>query len=102
MDLDPNLAAQAKIVTASGAGAFIRLYFKPSDGVWRTAWACFCSILCGIYATPVVVEFWGLSADSYRDGLAAALGLLGLSIADMILRGCDRFDLAAFVKRKFQ
>lgn len=101
MELDPIVAAQAKVAAAAGAGALVRLYFRPAEGLLRTS-ACFaCSIIFAIYATPVMIELWGLSSDSTIHGVTAAIGLFGLSIAEMFLRGFDRFDLAAFVRRRF-
>ena len=97
--IDPTVFAQAKIGFASFAGASVRLFLRPVETVRRTIACVIACVACGMYGTPALMWTWGLP-DQYSGGVGAALGLLGLSLAESALKGVDHFDLGGWFKRR--
>lgn len=68
-----------------------RLLFRPATSFLKTIWLLFGCVTCGYYGTPVISYWWSLDAQ-YTGALGAAIGFVGLSIAEAFLRAADKFD----------
>ncbi len=97
--IDPVVAAQAKIAFASFAGASVRLFLRPVETVRRAIACTVACVACGMYGTPALMWAWGLP-EEYSGGVGAALGLLGLSLAESALKGVERLDVGGWIKRR--
>lgn len=97
--LDPATVATAKVAFASFAGASVRLFLRPVETVRRAIACTIACIACGMYGTPFLMWLWGLP-DTYSGGVGAALGLLGLSLAESALKAIEKVDVAGWVKRR--
>lgn len=99
--VDPAWLVHAKLAFAALCGGITRLYLKPAASFLKTIWLLFGCVTCGYYATPVVMRWWelGWEQDSaYAGGLGAAIGFIGLSIAEVALRAADKLDLKDFLR----
>lgn len=103
MDITPEMVAHAKLAIASFAGGAVRVFLRPIAGANATArllksvWCVFCCVTCGFYAAPVVVDWLGLTGDGWREGMGALIGLIGLSLAEGLLKAADGFDLKSWL-----
>lgn len=100
MDLDPVTLAHAKIAIASLCGGMVRLIFRPAASLLKTVWLLFGCVTCGYYGTPVALRVFELDAQHYAGAIGAVIGLVGLSIAEAVLRAADKFDVTAWIGRK--
>lgn len=97
--IDPTILAQAKVAFASFAGASVRLFLRPVETLRRAVACTIACVACGLYGTPFLMWLWSLP-DAYSGGVGAALGLLGLSLAESALKAVERFDIAGWIKRR--
>lgn len=80
----------------------IRLLFRPAKGekashrILKSIWLLFGCVTCGFYGTPPIMEWWAFS-ESYAGAVGALLGLLGLSIAEGLLKAVDGFEFKAWI-----
>lgn len=88
---DPNWLVHAKLAFASFCGGVTRLLFRPATSFIKTVWLLFGCVTCGYYGTPVVSYWWSLD-QHYTGAMGAAIGFIGLSIAEACLRAADKFD----------
>lgn len=98
--VDPWWLIHAKLIVASLCGGIVRLLWKPAESATKTIWLVFGCISCGYYGTPVIMAWWGLE-PVYRDGVAAFIGLVGLSVAGGLLKAFDSLDFRALLKAWF-
>lgn len=94
--IDPSVAAHAKLAFAALCGGIIRLIFRPAATLARSAVLLFGCITCGFYGTPVVMVWFEFSA-ALRDPVAALVGLVGLSLAEGLLKAVDGFNVKAWL-----
>lgn len=105
MDITPEMVAHAKLAMASFAGGAVRVFLRPIAGATATArllksvWCVFCCVTCGFYAAPVVVGWFELTGDGWREGMGALIGLIGLSLAERLLKAVEGIDLKAWILR---
>lgn len=97
MDFDVAWLAHAKLAFAAFCGGMTRLLFRPAASFLKTIWLLFGCVTCGYYGTPVVMHWWGLD-EAYAGALGAAIGFIGLSLAEAALRGADKMDLKDFLR----
>jgi hypothetical protein len=93
MDHNNEFFAQAVIMLASFCGGLVRLFIRPAETMKRSIFLLASCTICGQFGTPFILfEFpdWA----PMQNGIAACVGLVGLSIATGILRAIDRFDFA--------
>ena len=71
-------------VVAGIAGAFVRTVIQGKRLSWELVSACLVGALCAMYLTPLVAKWFGIGLldVSTINGLAFAIGMLGLSLAD--------------------
>ncbi len=95
--VDPAWLVHAKLAFAAFCGGMTRLLFRPAASFLKTIWLLFGCVTCGYYATPVVMRWWGLD-EAYVGALGAAIGFIGLSLAEAALRAADKMDLKDFLR----
>lgn len=71
-------------VVAGIAGAFVRTVIQGKKLSWELVSACLVGALCAMYLTPLVAKWFGVGLldVSTINGLAFAIGMLGLSLAE--------------------
>lgn len=94
---DVAWVVHGKVAFASLCGGIVRLLFKPADSIVKTIWLLFGCVTCGFYATPALVQFFGVD-PSYRDAIAATSGFLGLTVAGGILAAVEAFDFKGWIR----
>lgn len=96
--IDPLWLAHAKIAFAALCGGLIRLLFRPAQSFIKSIWLLFGCVTCGFYGTPPIMDWFGLS-DVYAGAVGAVLGLVGLSVAEALLKAVDTFDFKEWIMR---
>ena len=96
MDFDPTIMAQVKIAVASFAGGTVRLFFRPAATLGKSVFLVFCCMICGYYSTPVIMDVWEFN-ESWAGAIGALMGLVGLSIAEVLLHMQWRDVIGRFV-----
>ena len=105
MDITPDMVAHAKLAIASFAGGAVRVFLRPIVGasvterLLKSVWCVFCCVTCGFYAAPVVVDWLDLTGEGWRESMGALMGLVGLSLAEGLLKAIDSIDLKAWLLR---
>lgn len=94
MDIDPTLAANAKIALGAGAGGIVRMALRPARSLSQTALLLFSCITCGFYGARPFIGWAALPVD-YAGAVGALFGFIGLSFAEAALK----FDFAALLVR---
>ena len=98
MNIDPETREILRIALAAFSGGAVRLIFRPARSVWQSVWLLFGCVACGFYTTPPLVRW--LDIDPADSGAVGALaGLLGLSVAEGLLRAIDSFDFREMLQR---
>ncbi|MBN7809086.1 hypothetical protein JZX86_27590 [Agrobacterium rosae] len=71
-------------LVAGIAGAFVRTVIQGKRLSWELVSACLVGALCAMYLTPLVAKWFGIGLldVSTINGLAFAIGMLGLSLAE--------------------
>ena len=95
--VDPAWLVHAKLAFAAFCGGMTRLLFRPAASFLKTIWLLFGCVTCGYYGTPVVMRWWELD-DAYAGALGAAIGFIGLSLAEAALRAADKLDVKDFLR----
>lgn len=95
--IDPAWLVHAKLAFAAFCGGLTRLLFRPAASFLKTIWLLFGCVTCGYYGTPVVMRWLDLD-QAYVGALGAAIGFIGLSIAEAVLRAADKMDVKDFVR----
>lgn len=96
--IDPQALAHAKLAIAALCGGIVRLFLRPATSFLRTGWALFACVTCGFYGTPAMMHYLQLTPDSdFIGAMGAALGFIGLSVAERILRAADGLDLKSWL-----
>jgi hypothetical protein len=102
--VDPAWIAHAKLAFASLAGGMVRLFLRPVSApgpvqaVLKSAWLLFGCVTCGFYGTPPLLDWFGLG-EPYAGAVGAILGLIGLSIAEGLLKAVDGFEFKQWLVR---
>lgn len=75
------------------SGAFTRTVIQGKRLTWEILSGSFVGALCAIYLTPLVGKWLGFDiADlAVNNGLAFAIGMIGLSLAEGIVRLAQRW-----------
>ena len=81
MELDPHIAAQAKVAIASFFGGMVRLFLRPAASIGQSLALVACCVLLGFYFTPLVMDYFELP-EEWSGGIGALIGLIGLSVAE--------------------
>ncbi len=97
--VDPDMVENAKVAFAALCGGITRLLFKPAESIRKTIWLLFGCVTCGFYGTLPVLRLLGLDTD-YSGAIGAALGLVGLSLAQGALTAADKFDVWQWLKSR--
>lgn len=95
--VDPVWIVHAKLAFAAFCGGVTRLLFRPAATFLKTVWLLFGCVTCGYYATPVIAYWWQLD-QHYTGALGAAIGFVGLSLAEAFLRAADKFDARSLLR----
>lgn len=95
--VDPAWLVHAKLAFAAFCGGMTRLLFRPAASFLKTIWLLFGCVTCGYYGTPVVMRWLELD-DAYVGALGAAIGFIGLSLAEAALRSADRMDVRDWLR----
>lgn len=98
--IDPSWLVHVKLAFAAFCGGMTRLLFRPAATFLKTIWLLFGCVTCGYYGTPVVMRWWELDG-AYAGALGAAIGFIGLSIAEGALGAADKLDLKDFLRSIF-
>lgn len=85
MDIDPSVAANAKIAAGAAAGGLVRLSLRPARSLGQTALLLTSCVTCGFYSTGPIIDWWNLPI-AYAGAVGALSGFLGLSIAEAALK----------------
>ena len=98
MDINPEVRDALRLALAAFSGGAVRLIFRPARSLWQGLWLLFGCVACSFYATPPLVRWLGI--DPGDSGAVGALaGLLGLSVAEGLLRAIDSFDFRSLIAR---
>lgn len=102
--LEPEWLSNAKLLIASLLGGVVHLYFKfrreehesRTQAAVHSIWLLFGCVTCGFYATPAVVAWVRLNPE-YRDGMAAIIGLVGMTFAKRLLQAAEGLNLKELI-----
>lgn len=77
------------------AGAFVRTVIQGKKLTWEIASAALVGSFCAIYLTPLAAAWLGIAIANVaaHNGLAFAIGLLGLSLAEGAFKLVHRWSL---------
>ncbi|MBM7323870.1 hypothetical protein [Brucella anthropi] len=80
-------------VFAGLSGALVRTFIMGKRWTWETLMGSLVGALCAIYLTPLIGTWLGLNLLdlSVNNALAFALGMLGLSLAEGLVRLAQRW-----------
>ena len=98
MDLDPVVAANAKIAVGAAAGGIVRMALRPARSFSQMLMLLASCVTCGFYATKPVIDWWSLPND-YSGAVGALTGFLGLSVAEAALKLNFRDLMARFLAK---
>lgn len=99
MDIDISVVvAHLKLAFAALCGGMIRLLFRPAQSFIKSIWLLFGCVTCGFWGTPPIMDWFALG-DSYAGAVGALLGLVGLSLAEGLLKAVDGFDWKEWILR---
>lgn len=75
------------------AGAFVRTVIQGKKLSWEIVSAALVGSFCAIYLTPLVAVWLGIAAINIaaHNGLAFAIGLIGLSLAEGTFKLVNRW-----------
>lgn len=92
------MAPHAKVAVAALMGGMVRLFLRPARGIVQTAMLLGSCVTCGYYGQPVLS--YALDLPGRFDGaVGAVLGLIGVSMAEGLLKGIDKLDFKALILR---
>lgn len=77
---------------AIGGAIMLRYMVSKSLTAWGAVSTAFSGILCGTLFTPLVMEWFGLSAKT-ENAVAALLALLGADMIRLVLQSQSLTDL---------
>lgn len=95
---DPEWMAHAKIAFAALCGGLVRLLFKPTTSLLKTAWLLFGCVTCGYYGTVPTLRWFEMDL-TYAGAVGALLGFIGLSLAEGLLKAVDGIDIKGWLLR---
>lgn len=80
-------------LVAGIAGAFVRTVIQGKKLSWELVSACLVGALCAMYLTPLVATWFGIALLDIAtiNGLAFAIGMLGLSLAEGAFKVAHRW-----------
>ena len=99
--MDPEFLAATKVAGAALCGGIVRMFLRPARDLRQTVLLLLCCIICGGFATPIVMDVWQLP-DHWAGAMGAALGFVGLSVAQAVLKGLDHLNLGSFFQRRVE
>ncbi len=92
------LAPHAKVAVAALLGGLVRLFLRPARGVPQTLMLLASCVTCGFYGQPVLSSIANLP-ERFDGAVGAVLGLIGVSMAEGLLKGVDKLDFKALLLR---
>ncbi len=92
------LVPHAKIALAALLGGMVRLFLRPTRTVGSTVMLLTSCVTCGYFGQPVISYAMDLPAR-FDGAVGAILGLIGVSIAEGVLKGVDRLDFKTLLLR---
>jgi len=89
MAIDPELLATLKLLGAAACGGVVRMFLRPAKTLTSSALLLISCIIVGGYGTHPALWWLGLG-EEFAGAMGAALGFIGLSIAQAALGWADR------------
>lgn len=83
------------------AGAIVRIAIQGKKFTFEVVSGAFAGSLCAVYLAPLVARWLGLDLldAAANSGLAFVLGMIGLSIAEGLVRAAQRWALNPKIPR---
>lgn len=98
-DLMAGVAPHAKVAAAAFFGGVVRMFLRPARSLTQTALLLTSCVTCGYFGQPVASYFLGLP-ERFDGAVGALIGLVGVSLAQGLLKAADKADLAHWFSRK--
>lgn len=97
MTIDPDIIANSKIALAAFMGGLVRMFIRPAQNLTQAALLISSCVTCGFFMTRPIIDWWHLPVD-YAGAIGALCGLLGLSLAEGMLRAVDGLNFKALLR----
>lgn len=94
-----GLAPHAKVAASAFFGGVVRMFLRPARSLTQTAMLLTSCVTCGYFGQPVASFMLGLP-ERFDGAMGALMGLIGVSIAEGMLKAADKADLAHWFSRK--
>ena len=88
MALDPEILATLKLIGAAACGGVVRMFLRPAKTLTSSALLLASCIILGVYGAHPALWWLGLG-DEFAGAVGAAIGFIGLSIAQAVLGWAD-------------
>lgn len=101
MDITPILAGvapHAKVAAAAFFGGVVRMFLRPARSLTQTALLLTSCVTCGYFGQPVASYFLSLP-ERFDGAIGALIGLVGVSLAQGLLKMADKFDFHAWLAK---
>ena len=93
-----ELVPHAKVALASALGGMVRLFLRPTRGILPTLTLLASCVTCGYFGQPAFSYAFSLP-ERFDGAVGALIGLIGVSLAEGVLKAVDRFDFKALLLR---
>lgn len=87
--IDPETAAILKLVGASACGGVVRMFLRPAKTLMSSLLLIISCMIVGGFGTHPALWWLGLDTD-FAGAMGAALGFIGLSLAQAALSWADK------------
>lgn len=94
-----GIVPHAKVAAASFFGGVVRMFLRPAKSLAQTTLLLISCVTCGYFGQPVASYFLGLP-ERFDGAMGALIGLVGVSLAQGLLKTADKADFAHWLSRK--
>ncbi len=104
MDFDFDRIIKSPFLIGAAGALVTALRYTPGSSWWEKAVNVAAGALAAGYLTPVITQWLHMVSEGYTNGAAFLIGLLGMSVADSVLKGIQNLNVAdiivSWAKRK--
>lgn len=97
MDFEPEKLVRSPFFVGLVGASIAAFRFVPGANYAEKSLNAFCGALIAGYLSPPLVEWLGLTAETYKSGAAFLFGVLGMAVTSATLRGISELPIAAAV-----
>ena len=102
MDFDFDRILRSPWLVGAAGALVTALKFTPNTPPWQKVVNVVCGAASAGFLTPMLMQYMHADSESFSNGSAFIIGLLGMSLADAVLKGIQNLDMADVIKSWFK